>query len=143
MSTEPAQTLERLIALTEQLTAQIGGDADLFQARRPQAVAGRIQETTRLANLYRHEMARVRENPALVAGTPPELRGRLLRASQAFERTLKRHGETIYAAKTVTEGVVRAIAEEVVRMRAASASYGPGARSQAANATAITLNRSA
>ena len=144
MSSEAAQqTLERLIALTEQLTQQIGGDADLFQARRPQAVAGRIQETTRLANLYRHETARVRENPALIAGAPQELRGRLARASQGFERTLRRHGETLYAAKTVTEGVVRAIADEVVRARSASAGYGPGATAQPANATAITLNRSA
>ncbi len=137
------QNVERLIALTEQLTEQIARDADAFEARRPHEPASRIQETARLANIYRHESARVRETPALIAGAPRELRGRLIRASQEFEQTLSRHGRALYAVKTVTEGVVRAIAEEVALARAANANYGPGARCQAANATAITLNRRA
>ena len=138
-----SQNVERLIALTEQLTAQIGRDAEAFEARRPHEPASRIQETARLANVYRHESGRVRENPALVAGAPRELRRRLMRASEAFERTLARHGRALYAVKTVTEGVVRAIAEEIALARAANVGYGPGAKCQAVNTTAITLNRSA
>jgi hypothetical protein len=58
---------------------------------------------------------------------------------------LARQGRTLEAAKTVTEGLVRAIAEEVTSQREQSASYGPGATQPAATgaATAITLNRTA
>ncbi len=46
--------------------------------------------------------------------------------------------------KSITEGVVKAIAEEVARTRAASAGYGPGARmSTRDTAIAIALNRRA
>jgi hypothetical protein len=141
MSSEAAlQNVERLIALTEQLTRQIGLDADAFEARRPHEAASRIEETVRLANVFRHETARVRENPALIAAAPGEARTRLACASEAFERTLQRHGRALYAVKTVTEGIVRAIADEVVRARAAGAAYGPGARHPIADATAVTLN---
>jgi hypothetical protein len=97
----------------------------------------------RLANLYRHESARVQDNPALLAAAPRELRARLARASEAFERTLRRHGRALYAARTVTEGIVRAIADEVVKTRAAGAAYGPGACRPLGDATAVTLNRRA
>jgi len=137
------ENVERLMALTEQLTGNIGRDADDFEARRPHQAASRMEETARLANLYRHESTRVKQNPTLVAGAPREARARLAKASQAFERELARHGRALFAVKTVTEGIVRAIAEEVANARAASTGYGPGARSYACDTTAITLNRRA
>jgi hypothetical protein len=138
-----AQNVERLIALTEQLTGRIALDADAFEARRPHEAASRVEETARLANLYRHESTRVRQDPSLVAAAPREQRARLIKASESFNRTLARHGRALHAVKTITEGVVQAIAQEVAAARAAGAGYGPGARSHAADATAITLNRKA
>ena len=138
-----ADNVERLIMLTERLTEHMASDAKAFEARRPHDAAARIEETSRLANLFRHESARVRQDPRLVAAAPPELRDRLMRASEAFDSVLARHGRALHAAKTVTEGIVRAIAEEVNSARAAGTGYGPGARTHAAPATAITLNRRA
>ena len=135
--------VEGLIALTEQLTRQIDGDAAAFEARRPLEVAARIDETVRLAALFRHETARVQGDRALLASLSGERRDRLVRASRDFERTLKRHGKALYAAKTVTEGIVRAIADEVVKSRAVGAAYGPGARRPQGDPTAVTLNRRA
>ena len=136
--------VQQLIALTEQLTERMRQDAEAFEARRPYEAAGRIEETQRLANLYRHESDRVRQNPSLIAGGSPQLRQRLTRASEAFETTLARHGRAVYALKAVTEGVVQAIAEEVARARAATAGYGPGARMATRDtAVAIALNRQA
>jgi hypothetical protein len=56
---------------------------------------------------------------------------------------LARHGRAVTAAKTVTEGLVQAIAEEVAATRAARAPYGATARVPAADASAITLNKTA
>ena len=43
----------------------------------------------------------------------------------------------------VTEGIVRAIADEVVAQRQTGAGYGPGAGAVSGAATAITLTQSA
>ena len=138
------ENVQRLIALTEQLTERMRADAEAFEARRPHEAAARIEETQRLANLYRFESDRVRQNPSMIAGASLQLRQKLTRASQAFEAALARHGRAVYAMKTITEGVVKAIAEEVARTRAATAGYGPGARMASRDsAIAIALNRRA
>lgn len=138
------QNVQHLIVLTEQLTERMRQDAEAFEARRPHEVAGRVEETQRLANLFRFESDKVRDNPSLIAGASPPLRQRLARASQLFETTLARHGQAVFAMKSITEGVVKAIAEEVARTRAATAGYGPGARMATRDtAIAIALNRRA
>lgn len=138
------QNLQRLIALTEQISERMRQDAEAFEARRPLDAAARIEETQRLANLYRFESDRVKQNPALIAGGSLQLRRKLADASRVFEAALARHGRAVYGLKTVTEGVVKAIAEEVGRARAATAGYGPGARMVTRDvAVAVALNRKA
>jgi hypothetical protein len=139
-----AERVEQLILLTERLTGLVAKEAQAFENRRPQEAASFQAETSRLANLYRHESARIRANPGLVAGAPVERRSQLMRATEAFDAVLARQARAIGAAKTVTEGLVRAIAEEVAVQRHKGASYGPGARTnQPGAATAITLNKRA
>ena len=136
---------EQLITLTERLTERLLAETKAFEARRPQTVASSTEETLRLANLYRHESLRVRQQPALIAGAQPERRKRLIKATTTFQAALKRHGNAVNAAKTLTEGLVKAIATEVAAQRGRSAGYGPGARARAiaGDASAITLNRRA
>ena len=139
-----ADRVDQLIVLTERLTDLIALEAQAFEERRPQDVAPHIEETARLANLYRHESTRVRATPALVEAASGDQRGRLLRATEAFDAVLARQGRAIAAAKTVTEGLVRAIADEVASQRRQTACYGPGATSDPTSAaTAITLNQRA
>jgi hypothetical protein len=135
--------VDQLIMLTERLTELVTLEAQAFEARRPQDAAAHVEETSRLANLYRHESARVRANPELVAGAPLKQRTVLIRATEAFDAVLARQGRALAAAKTVTEGLVRAIAEEVASQRQQGASYGSDANATTAGATAITLNRRA
>lgn len=138
-----AERVEQLILLTERLTNLLRAEAEAFESRRPRAVLARADETGRLANIYRHESAAIRANPALVAGAPATRRRKLIQATTAFEAVLARHGRALRAAKTITEGVVHAIAEEVARQRNAVAGYGPGARRRFGDGSAITLNRRA
>ena len=144
-ATDAADRVDQLIVLTERLTELIALDAQAFEQRRPQDAASNIEETSRLANVYRHESARVRANPGLIAGAPLAQRTRLIRATEAFDAVLARQGRALEAAKTVTEGLVRAIADEVASQRSGAGGYGPSATSPAPTgaATAITLNRRA
>lgn len=144
--TDTADRVDQLIILTERLTGLIALEAQAFEAHRPQDAAPQVEETQRLANIYRHESARVRGDPRLVSGAPAALRQKLITATEAFDAVLARHGRAINAAKTITEGLVRAIAEEVASQREQKAGYGPGAAMAAPSngaGTAITLNRRA
>lgn len=142
-----ADRVEQLIVLTERLTELVAAQALAFEQHRPQDAAASLEETTKLANLYRHESAKVRARPALIGGAPIAARTRLTRATEAFDAVLARQSRALNAAKTVTEGLVRAIAEEVAaqRERGAPDGYGPtGQRTgKPADGSAITLNRRA
>lgn len=136
--------VEQLILLTDRLTGLVAEQAKCFEARRPQDALRFGEEVGRLANLYRHESARVRANPGLVAAAPRDLRLALVRSTEAFDAVLARQARAVGAAKTVTEGLVRAIAEEVASQRQKGVSYGANARQTANTASvAITLNKRA
>lgn len=138
----PADRVEQLITLTERLTELLKQDAADFEARRPHLAAVRAEENARLANLYRHESMRVKRNPDLIAGAPPARRQHLTQATEAMERVLRRHAGALEAMKTVTEGLVKAVADELAGQRATSTSYGPGAKT-VTPAASIALNKRA
>lgn len=142
---DAADRVDQLIILTERLTDVVAQQCQSFEQHRPQDAGGLMEEATRLANLYRHESSRVRADPGLVMAAPAEMRQQLIRATEAFDAVLARHGRAVMAAKFITEGLVRSIAEEVASQRDGLASYGPGARAPTSvnGARAITLNRRA
>jgi hypothetical protein len=137
--------IEQLIALTERLTTLIAGQAQAFEARRPQDAAASIEEASRLANIYRKEAEIMRAHPSLLNEAPLKLRHRLVQATEAFDAVIARQGRAILAAKTITEGLVQAIAEEVATQRTSNAAYGPKGSKPAISgaATAVTLNQRA
>lgn len=136
--------VEQLVILTERLTELVALEAQAFEQQRPQEAMAHIEETSRLANIYRHESARVRANPAMVASAPLAQRTRLIRATEAFDSVLARQGRALDAAKTVTEGLVRTIANEVAAQRTTGSGYGlKGGPSAPGSATSITLNKRA
>jgi len=143
---DAADRVDQLTILTERLADLTAQQCQAFERHRPVDAGRLMEEVSRLANLYRHESSRVRADPKLVLGAPAELRQRLVRATEAFDAVLHRYGRAVDAAKTVTEGLVRAIAEEVASKRERLSGYGPTARppsSAAGAATAITLNQRA
>jgi hypothetical protein len=139
-----SERVEQLIALTERLTRLIAEQAVAFEARRPQDAAVNMEETSRLANTYRREAQTLRELPALIAQAPLALRLRLTRATEAFDAVIARQGRALTAAKTITEGLVHAIAEEVANQRTSGAAYGPrGVKTRPSSAASVTLNQRA
>jgi len=138
--------VHQLTLLTERLTDLIAKEAQAFETHRPHEAAQYVEETAKLANVYRHESMRVRANVALVEAARPELRQRLLRATEAFDAVLARQARAVNAAKTVTEGLIHAVAQEIANQRAAPATtYGAGGmvNDRPSTGAAITLNRKA
>lgn len=143
----PQDRVEQLIILTERLTSLVAEQAQAFEQSRPQDAAPLVEETSRLANIYRKESAQIRARPELIAGAPMAARMKLTRATEAFDAVLARQARALNAARTVTEGLVRAIAEEVAaqRQKGAPDGYGPTGQRAAkkTDGSAITLNKRA
>jgi hypothetical protein len=135
-------SLDAVVDLTEKLTALLAAQARAFEEHRPHDAAAGIPEISKLTNIYRAASAAVRSQPKLLQEARPELRRRLLRATEAFESVLGRQGRALAASKTVTEGLVKAIADEIAARRSVGRAYGPGSGRTTA-ATAITLNQKA
>jgi hypothetical protein len=138
-----AERVEQLILLTERLTSLISEQLRAFEARRPHDAAGNAEETARLANLYRHESLKLKADSAWLEEAPAPLRERLVAATRAFDAVLARHGRAVDAAKTITEGLIRAIAEEVHKQRHAVTGYGHKGMQAPRPATPVALNRRA
>jgi hypothetical protein len=140
---EAEARVDALIQLTERLTDLISAECRAFEAHRPHEAAKTLDETSRLANIYRLESQRVRADKSLVAAAPMAKRVRLVRATEAFDSVLARHGRALYAAKVVTEGIVKAVADEIASKRVTGAGYSAAGGAVKAPATSLTLNRSA
>ncbi|HRH20387.1 MAG TPA: flagellar basal body protein [Brevundimonas sp.] len=134
--------VSQLIALTERLTERLAQETRAFENRRPQDVLPGLEETQKLANLYRHESARVKADRSLIEAADLKQRIALMQATEAFEAVLARHARAVEAARTVSEGLVRTIAAEVAEVRSPG-SYGAGGQAQSGDARAVTLNQKA
>ena len=142
-ATDANDRAEQLTTLTERLTERLSAELVLFEKRKPHETAQTLPETANLANLYRKEAAKVKADPSLISGAAPAAMQRLRKATEKFDAVLKRHTIVLEAAKTLTEGLVRAIATEIQRQRAPVSTYGANARSNVSDAKAVTLNRRA
>ncbi len=133
----------RLIALTERLTQRLEAETQAFVERRPQDVVAGLAQTQEMASQYRRESAQLKAAPTLMAAAPAAERASLIRATERFEAVLARHALAVEAARVISEGLVKAIAQEVSAARAMGTGYGATGRAAAGDGRAITFNRSA
>lgn len=115
--------VEQLLIMTERLTALAAEDTRRIQAHEPLPEGGDADEKNRLANAYRLELARIKQDHALIQDAPPELLARLRQTTVTLHETLATHEIALNAVKMVSEGLVHAMAEEVVRQRGSGANY--------------------
>lgn len=115
---------EQLDAMTLRLVRLIGAEAEAVQAHRLSAANADWDEKERLVHAWRLEVARIKANPALLAGILPERKAALKESAQQLEHALEAHAVALAASKSVTEGLVRSIAAEVAAVRSAPAGYG-------------------
>jgi hypothetical protein len=117
------QKIERLIVMAERLIAAIEGDIAALKAGRPKEMKTLDPEIQRLSALYGREAAGL--NPTIA---PKDLRGKLFATTGRFREVLALHGRLLTRVRNASEGVVKAVAEEVERRRAPLCSYAPAVR---------------
>ena len=123
----PTERAEALIRLTTRLTELLEQETACFEARKPHEAVGLQTEKTRLATIYRAETRLAGQDKARLAGLAEPLKLKLRENTARFEAALARNGAAVEALKSLTEGLVKALADEAVRQARSKAGYGPGA----------------
>jgi hypothetical protein len=140
----PQDRAEQLVLITRRLTALLAEETRRIGAREPPLDGAEADEKNRLANAYRLELARIKDDRRLIEGAPATVLSELRQSTLALHEKLAAHEIALNAVKVVAEGLVQAMAEEVARQRAAGAGYGAsGAPSSAAGPTPTVLDRNA
>ena len=124
MAHSGADRADQLLAITERLTELVQQEIEDLKKGRLDASSQNWNEKEKLAHAYRLEMNQIQRNPALLDGMGEAQKNRLMDAVQTFQAILGNHAMAIVAMKDVTEGLVRAVNEEVATARAAPAGYG-------------------
>jgi hypothetical protein len=138
---DPHDRVEQLLLMTERLEGLACEETRRIQAREP--LTHGMDEKNRLANAYRLELARIKQDPALIQGAPPHLLAQLRRSTLMLHEALAAHELALSAVKAVSEGLVHAMAEEVARQRGSGAAYSAQGALASSTPAATVLDRSA
>lgn len=120
----PADRGEQLLLLTERLTELVVEDTRRIDAREAPLEGALAEEKQRLANAYRLELARIKDDKSLIEGAPPALLVKLRANTAHLQEMLAQHEIALSAVKLISEGMVHAMAEEIARQQGEDASYG-------------------
>lgn len=120
---DAADRADQLLTLTERLTHLTRAETEALRARAPIATL-KAEELARLANAYRLEMARIKQDKGLISPAPLRARQNLQAATERLQVALDAHISALNAAREMTEGLARAMAEEVARLSAGPRTYG-------------------
>jgi hypothetical protein len=135
---------EQLLLLTDRLTALAEEETRRIEAREPPMDGAEADEKNRLSNAYRLELARIKQDPALISAAPPDLLAKLKTQTIALHAVLDRHEIVLGAVKLVAEGLVQAMAAEVARQRGGARGYSAhGAMAAASGPSPAVLDRTA
>ncbi|MGE3303553.1 MAG: flagellar basal body protein [Hyphomonadaceae bacterium] len=146
LADDPADRARQIVDLTERLTHLLESETALLNAHEPPLSGAESEEKGRLANLYRQEMARIAGDRTLIRTAPAALIDRMRAATVRFRAALAAHERALIGVKEVTEGLVKAIAEEVARVRGGPRGYGASggyAEAPANVNAALALNKTA
>ncbi|MDE2465105.1 MAG: hypothetical protein KGO02_15515 [Alphaproteobacteria bacterium] len=113
--------LETVASLAEKLITIFEADIDALRACRPQAMASLTPQNQELIAAYGRE-AQALPRTALQAA-PEALRQRLEASTARFREVLNQHRRMVLCVKNASEGLIKAVADEVDRRRARARPY--------------------
>ena len=136
---QDAPRIERLIALAERLIAALESDIADLKNGRTIALKTNDPEVQKLTALYGREAQGF--DPRIAQSAPLTLRQRFLAVTAKFREVLQLHARMIARVKNASEGIIRAIAEEVERNNAPMRTYGPRPGAAPKSSGAMLFNK--
>lgn len=120
----PNERAEQMTAMAGRISVLVDAEIEALKAGRLDGADANAQEKERLVHSWRLEVDRIREHPSIISGADKTLKDDLARASASLAEKLEVHAAALAARRSVTEGLVQSIAEEVARVRKAPEGYG-------------------
>ena len=117
-----------LIELVERLGEIVAGETEVLATRRPRSLAATRSEKERLAAAYEYELRHIKANPGWIGAADPADVGHLKAAIATFDGIMRRHARCLVTVKSVSEGMIQAIADEVQRKRQPATGYNRNAK---------------
>ena len=136
---EDTPRVERLISLAERLIAALESDIAELKNGHTAALRTSDPEIQKLTALYTREAQGF--DPRIAQSAPPTLRQRFVAITAKFREVLQLHARMIARVKNASEGIIRAIADEVERTNAPMRTYGPRLGYAPKSSGAMLFNR--
>ncbi len=134
-----AEKIQALILMAERLTEAFEADINALKTGRPTDMRTLEPDIQKMALQYGREAQGF--DPLRCKSTPVELRKRFVAATGKFRDCLKMHSRMVTRVKNASEGLIKAVAEEVERKRATTTTYAPpNARYKAPNQAMLFNN---
>lgn len=131
-----------LIATIKDLSAIISEEIALLKNSRPQEMDKLLPLKNQLMATYYKEMSDLSARGGLQACGNGDAVRQLKQESRVFQSLLIQHTKMVKALKSISENMIKAISDEVVKKQHQSSRYGAnGARSVTKSPTSITLNQ--
>lgn len=118
-----APKIDRLLVLTERLTEALLADIAALERHRPREMRSPNTDVQQMTALYTREAGGL--SPSVVQTLPRDAREQLTDATARFREVLAQHGRILSRVRNATEGMVRAIAEDLVKRKSAQRPYAP------------------
>lgn len=132
------ERIERLVKLAERLIEAIEGDIAALKDGKPQMMRTTDPEIQKLSALYGREAQGLTADAAKAAPAP--LRNRFAETTKKFRELLQLHARMLTRVRNATEGMIKAVSEEVDRRAAPLRTYNPRAAAYGKPAQAMVYN---
>jgi len=138
----PQEFPDRLTTTIQELTDVLSQEITLLKTSRPGEVQTLLPLKNELIATYYREMAELSSHGGLQASGDGKAIRRLKQETRIFQTVLGRHKRLVMSLKKISENMIRAISEEVVRTQNRANRYAAdGSKSVRKSPTSITLNQ--
>lgn len=115
--------IESVLKMAERLAAALKADIAALESGRAREMRSLDPEMQLLAAQYSREAAKLNRNELLAA--PDEQRARLTAATRSFHEALTMHTRVLTRVRRASEGLIKAVAQEVEKRRSRAKPYAP------------------
>ena len=139
----PGQLVERMLSLSLELKEIVDLETSFLSACEPLRIIEVQERKTRLANAYAMDVQEVAFNKGLIDRVPAEKVVRLKSAMSDLRLSLNDNEAALNAAKSVSQRILKSVADHVGEKKAPALAYGRDAsisRSGAVKPAAIALD---
>lgn len=127
----PRELTEKISRLSQILEFE----NELLALKSPQSLTENQAEKSRLVGIYNQQMVLLKSDSSHYRRYPKQDIDDLKEISQKFYETLDEHFRKLSTVKTVTEGIVKAVADEVAKKNAPPKTYNSAAGLQSTQTT--------